>query len=61
MSQQTRTPRQQTGDDLVPVLIRVSRAMRQQLEDEATAEDCSISGVVRVALDDYFDGPDESC
>lgn len=58
MSQRARTPRQRQGDGLVPLMVRVTPEMRERVRDEAVAEDCSESSIVRIALEEFFNGPD---
>lgn len=59
MSQRIRTPRQQQGDDLVPLLVRVTPDLYARVTEHALAERRSKADVVRRALVEYFDGPED--
>lgn len=60
MSQQTRTPRQKQGDGLVPLVVRVTPKMHEQVTRSALANEMSAAEVVRSALRFYFSPPRKS-
>lgn len=58
MSQRARTPRQRQGDDLRPLMVRVTPELYARISEAAQADDRSLADVVRKALVEYFDGPE---